>query len=224
MCSSDLIALFRAVRRLDPDVPLLLMTAFSSLETAVALVKEGAADYIAKPWNDERLVKTVENLLRIRRLELENTRLKLAAERERKLLAERYDLRGLVYESAEMRSLVSLAVHVAPSDAPVLITGPNGSGKEKIAELIQASSRRKDGPFVRVNAGGLPDELLEAELFGAEAGAFTGATKLRVGRFEAAHGGTVFLDEIGNLSLSGQAKLLRVLQTGEFEQIGRAHV
>ena len=214
------IALFRAVRRLDPDVPLLLMTAFSSLETAVALVKEGAADYIAKPWNDERLVKTVENLLRIRRLELENTRLKLAAERERKLLAERYDLRGLVYESAEMRSLVSLAVHVAPSDAAVLITGPNGSGKEKIAELIQASSRRKDDPFVRVNAGGLPDELLEAELFGAEAGAFTGATKLRVGRFEAAHGGTVFLDEIGNLSLSGQAKLLRVLQTGEFERLG----
>ena len=214
------IALFRAVRRLDPDVPLLLMTAFSSLETAVALVKEGAADYIAKPWNDERLVKTVENLLRIRRLELENTRLKLAADRERKLLAERYDLRGLVYESAEMRSLVSLAAHVAPSDAAVLITGPNGSGKEKIAELIQASSRRKDAPFVRVNAGGLPDELLEAELFGAEAGAFTGATKLRVGRFEAAHGGTVFLDEIGNLSLSGQAKLLRVLQTGEFERLG----
>jgi DNA-binding NtrC family response regulator len=214
------IALFRAVRRLDPDVPVLLMTAFSSLETAVALVKEGAADYIAKPWNDERLLKTVDNHLRIRRLELENTRLKLAADRERKLLAERYDLRGLVYESAEMRSLVSLAVHVAPSDAPVLITGPNGSGKEKIAELIQSSSRRKDGPFVRVNAGGLPDELLEAELFGAEAGAFTGATKLRVGRFEAAHGGTVFLDEIGNLSLSGQAKLLRVLQTGEFERLG----
>ena len=134
------IALFRAVRRLDPDVPLLLMTAFSSLETAVALVKEGAADYIAKPWNDERLVKTVENLLRIRRLELENTRLKLAAERERKLLAERYDLRGLVYESAEMRSLVSLAVHVAPSDAPVLADAGSVAGRRRAA-AAQADRR-----------------------------------------------------------------------------------
>ncbi len=214
------IALFRAIRRLDPDVPVLLMTAFSSLETAVALVKEGAADYIAKPWNDERLVKSVEGLLRIRRLEQENARLKLASDRARKALADRHELRGIVYQSTEMQALVSLAVHVAPSDAPVLITGPNGSGKEKIAEIIQACSRRKDGPFVRVNAGGLPDELLEAELFGAEAGAFTGATKLRVGRFEAAHGGTLFLDEIGNLSLMGQAKLLRVLQTGEFERLG----
>jgi DNA-binding NtrC family response regulator len=119
-----------------------------------------------------------------------------------------------------MQAVVSLAVHVAPSDAPVLVTGPNGSGKEKIAEIIQANSRRAAGPFVRVNAGDLPDELLEAELFGAEAGAFTGATKLRVGRFEAAHGGTLFLDEIGNLSLAGQAKLLRVLQTGELERLG----
>ena len=119
-----------------------------------------------------------------------------------------------------MHELVSLAVHVAPSDAPVLITGPNGSGKEKLAEIVQANSRRKDKPFVKVNAGGLPDELLEAELFGAEAGAFTGANKLRIGRFEAAHGGTLFLDEIGNLSLAGQAKLLRVLQTGEFERLG----
>ena len=102
----------------------------------------------------------------------------------------------------------------------MLITGPNGSGKEKLAEIVQANSRRKDKPFVKVNAGALPDELLEAELFGAEAGAFTGATKSRIGRFEAAHGGTLFLDEIGNLSLAGQAKLLRVLQTGEFERLG----
>jgi DNA-binding NtrC family response regulator len=101
-----------------------------------------------------------------------------------------------------------------------LITGPNGSGKEKLAEIVQANSRRKDKPFVKVNAGALPDDLLEAELFGAEAGAFTGANKSRVGRFEAAHGGTLFLDEIGNLSLAGQAKLLRVLQTGEFERLG----
>jgi DNA-binding NtrC family response regulator len=115
---------------------------------------------------------------------------------------------------------VSLAAHVAPSDAPILISGPNGSGKERLAELVQRSSRRADKPFVRVNAGGLPDQLLEAELFGAEAGAYTGATKLRVGRFEAAHGGTLFLDELGNLTLTGQMKLLRVLQTGEFQRLG----
>jgi DNA-binding NtrC family response regulator len=109
---------------------------------------------------------------------------------------------------------------VAKSDAAILITGPNGAGKEKIAEIVQANSRRRDQPFVTVNAGGLPDELLEAELFGAEAGAYTGAKTRREGRFESAHGGTLFLDELGNLSLKGQMKLLRVLQTGEFERLG----
>jgi transcriptional regulator with PAS, ATPase and Fis domain len=101
-----------------------------------------------------------------------------------------------------------------------LITGANGAGKEKLAEIVQTNSRRKGGPFVKVNAGGLPDSMLEAELFGAEVGAYTGANRMRVGRFEAAHGGTLFLDEIGNLSPAGQAKLLRVLQTGEFERLG----
>jgi DNA-binding NtrC family response regulator len=126
----------------------------------------------------------------------------------------------MIYASAQMQSVVSLAVTVAASDVPILITGANGAGKEKLAEIIQANSRRKDRAFVKVNAGALPDQLLEAELFGAEAGAFTGAAKLRIGRFEAAAGGTLFLDEIGNLSPSGQAKLLRVLQTGEFERLG----
>jgi DNA-binding NtrC family response regulator len=138
----------------------------------------------------------------------------------RRTLAARDDLRGLIYASAQMQNVVSLAATVAASDVPVLITGPNGAGKEKVAEIIQANSRRKDRPFIKVNAGALPDQLLEAELFGAEAGAFTGSTKLRVGRFEAAAGGTLFLDEIGNLSAQGQAKLLRVLQTGEFERLG----
>jgi DNA-binding NtrC family response regulator len=119
-----------------------------------------------------------------------------------------------------MHEVVALAVNVAASDAPVLITGPNGSGKEMLAEIVQANSRRGKRPFVKVNAGGLPAELLEAELFGAEAGAFTGATKLRIGRFEAADAGTLFLDEIGNLPLAGQARLLRVLQTGEYERLG----
>jgi DNA-binding NtrC family response regulator len=119
-----------------------------------------------------------------------------------------------------MQRLVDMAIQVAQSDIAALITGPNGAGKEKIAEIIQANSKRKDGPFIKVNVGALPSELLEAELFGAEAGAFTGAGKARIGRFEAADGGTLFLDEIGNLPLAGQVKLLRVLQTGEFERLG----
>ena len=214
------VALFRAIKKLDPDLPVVLLTAWSSLETAVSLVKEGASDYMAKPWDDDKLARVVKNLVQMRALQQENTRLNAQRTRLRKTLATRYDLRGLVYVSEAMHSLVNLACTIAGSDAPVLITGPNGSGKEKLAEIVQANSRRKDRPFVKVNAGALPDDLLEAELFGAEAGAFTGANKARIGRFEAAHGGTLFLDEIGNLSLAGQAKLLRVLQTGEFERLG----
>ena len=214
------IALFREIHELDPELPVILLTAWTSLENAVMLVKEGAADYLAKPWDDQKLVVSVQNLMSLRQARDENRRLKGQDERARQDIAKRFDLRGLVYKSRRMHDLVTLAVHVAPSDAPVLITGPNGSGKERLAEIVQASSRRADKPFVRVNAGGLPDQLLEAELFGAEAGAYTGATKLRIGRFEAAHGGTLFLDELGNLSLNGQMKLLRVLQTGEFQRLG----
>ncbi|MGC4067730.1 MAG: sigma-54 dependent transcriptional regulator [Polyangiaceae bacterium] len=119
-----------------------------------------------------------------------------------------------------MHEVVSLAVKVATSNVPVLVTGANGSGKEKVAEIVFANSRRKNKPFVRVNSGGLHDNLIDAELFGAEAGAFTGATKTRIGRFEEADGGTLFLDEIGNLSSNAQMKLLRVLQTGEFQRLG----
>jgi DNA-binding NtrC family response regulator len=214
------VALFQTIKKLDPDLPVLLMTAWTSLETAVALMKQGAADYFAKPWDDAKLVATVKNLLRLRDLAEENLRLRAQASRARRALERRGDLRGLIYASQAMHGVVSLAVSVAASDAPVMILGPNGSGKEKLAEIVQANSRRRDKPFVKVNAGGLPAELLEAELFGAEAGAFTGATKLRVGRFEAADGGTIFLDELGNLPLAGQAKLLRVLQTGEYERLG----
>jgi DNA-binding NtrC family response regulator len=217
------VALFRAIRELDPDLPVLLMSAWTSLETAVELVREGAADYFQKPWNDDKLLSTVKNLLRMRELAYENTRLRSRGARSRKDLASQHDLCGLVYASDVMHELVTLAVKIAPSDAPVLITGPNGAGKEMLAEIVRANSRRKDKPFVKVNAGGLPDQLLEAELFGAEAGAYTGSTKARIGRFEAAHGGTLFLDELGNLSASGQMKLLRVLQTGEFERLGSSH-
>jgi DNA-binding NtrC family response regulator len=213
-------SLFRRIRALDSDMPVLLMTAWTALETAVTLIKEGAADYIAKPWDDDKLVRTVRNLVSLRGLRQENTRLRAQGSRARRALAEKHDLCGVVYASPQMHDVVRLAVSIAPSDVPVLITGPNGSGKEKLAEIIQANSRRKDKPFVRVNVGALPESLFEAELFGAEAGAFTGAQKLRVGRFEAADGGTLFLDELGTLPLTAQAKLLRVLQTGEFERLG----
>jgi DNA-binding NtrC family response regulator len=212
--------LFHAIRALDPDLPVILITAWTSLESAVTLIKEGAADYIAKPWDDQKLVLSVQNLLSLRSARFEALRLSSRDSLAREELARRFDLRGLVYKSRAMHEAVSLAVHVAASDAAVLITGPNGSGKERLAEIVQANSRRKSQPFVSVNAGGLPDQLLEAELFGAEAGAYTGASKLRVGRFEAAHQGTLFLDELGNLSMTGQMKLLRVLQTGEFQRLG----
>ncbi|MEM7051295.1 MAG: sigma-54 dependent transcriptional regulator [Acidobacteriota bacterium] len=214
------IELFRQIREAQPGVPILLMTAWASLETAVELVREGAADYLQKPWNDEKLLATVENLLRMRRLELENEALRSELRQSRQDLAEDHDLRGLVYASEAMHRVVSLAVSVADSEAPVMITGASGSGKEKIAEIVQANSRRSDRPFVKVNVGALPEELLEAELFGAEAGAFTGSRSRRIGHFETADGGTLFLDEVDSLSLQGQVKLLRVLQSGEFQRLG----
>jgi DNA-binding NtrC family response regulator len=205
-------ALFRRLRQEDPNLPVLVLTAWTSLETAVQLVKEGASDYLAKPWDDKRLVSTVRSLLDVRSLATAPQTM------ERHRL--QGDLCGLVFESEAMRSVVSLALQVAKSDVPVLITGPNGAGKEKIAEIIHANSHRHGAPLVKVNAGALPDDLLESELFGAEAGAYTGAARLRIGRFETAHHGTLFLDEIGNLSAAGQMKLLRVLQSGEFERLG----
>jgi DNA-binding NtrC family response regulator len=214
------VRLFRSLREADPDLPILLITAWVSLETAVSLVKEGAADYMAKPWDDDKLVTTVRNLLEMRRLRTENRDLQQQGRRARQALAERYDLCGLVYESESMHRIVSLAVNVSGSDAPILLTGPSGAGKEKLAEIVQANSRRHDGPFIRVNVGALPEDLMEGELFGSEPGAYTGAKGVRAGRFEAADGGTLFLDEIDALPLSGQVKLLRVVQSGEYQRLG----
>jgi DNA-binding NtrC family response regulator len=212
-------ALFREIRRRHEDLPIILLTAWTHLETAIELVKAGAADYLAKPWDDARLLTTVRNLLDLRRARTESTRL-LAQRREaRATLAERFDLRGAVYESEAMHTLIATATQVAHADVPVLITGPNGAGKEVLADIIHANSSVRSGPYLKVNLGALPQELIEAELFGTEAGAFTGA-RARVGRFEAANGGTLFLDELGNLAPAGQAKLLRVLQTGELERLG----
>ncbi len=213
------VALFHEIRAKYPDVPIILLTAWTHLETAVELVKAGAADYIAKPWDDARLLTTVRNLLDLRKARAEARELRSQRHKARQALADQFDLRGIVYESDAMHTLVSTATQIAHADVPVLITGPNGAGKEVLADIVQANSSVRTKPYLKVNLGALPDELIEAELFGTETGAFTGA-RARVGRFEAADGGTVFLDELGNLSGSGQAKLLRVLQTGEFERLG----
>ncbi|GGP71231.1 sigma-54-dependent Fis family transcriptional regulator [Shewanella algicola] len=211
--------LFYALRQLQPNLPIILMTAWTQLETAVELVKAGAADYMGKPWDDAKLLTSVANLLSIYRLSQQNNQLS-RVHSDRMSAINGAELCGLVFASGAMQRCVDLALQVARSDVSVMITGPNGAGKDKIADILQANSPLKDKPFIKVNIGALPMDLLEAELFGAEAGAFTGANKTRMGRFEAADGGTLFLDEIGNLPLSGQVKLLRVLQTGEFERLG----
>ncbi len=212
--------LFKALRAARPDLPVILLTAWTHLESAVALVKAGAADYLAKPWDDAKLLATVENLLEL----AESSRALHSGRRERRrrheALAGRYRLDGLVFASDAMLRCLELACQVARSAAPVLITGPNGSGKERVAVIVHANSGLTGAPFVAVNCGALPGELIEAELFGSESGAFTGSTRAREGRFEAADGGTLFLDEIGNLPLAGQVKLLRVLETGRFERLG----
>ncbi|MBV8404081.1 MAG: sigma-54-dependent Fis family transcriptional regulator [Gammaproteobacteria bacterium] len=213
------IALFRQIRARFADIPLVLLTAWTHLETAVELVREGAADYIAKPWDDARLLTSVRNLIDLRAARAEAAELRGARREARAALAARFDLCGIVYESELMHTLVAMATQVARAEVPVLITGPNGVGKEVLADIVQRNSERAAQPYFKVNLGALPDELLEAELFGTEAGAFTGA-RARSGRFEAADGGTLFLDELGTLSAGGQAKLLRVLQTGEFERLG----
>jgi len=214
------VALFRAIRERHPDLPVILLTAWTHLETAVELVKAGAADYLAKPWDDNKLLATVENLLELSESTREASRSRHERRQRRRQLETSYQLDGLVFASDAMARTLELACRVARSDVPILITGPNGAGKERIAAIVHANSAVRRGPFVAVNCGALPGELIEAELFGADVGAYTGANKAREGRFELADGGTLFLDEIGNLPLSGQVKLLRVLETGQYERLG----
>ena len=211
--------LFYSLRSLNAHLPIILITAWTELETAIELVKAGAADYLAKPWDDNKLVTCVANLIELGKAKQDNA-VYSRQQTERQSSHEEANLAGLIYASTAMERVVDMALQLAKSDVSVLITGPNGSGKERIAEIVQLNSALAEQPFVKVNAGALPSELIEAELFGAEAGAYTGANKQRIGRFEAADGGTLFLDEIGNLPPSGQMKLLRVLQTGEFERLG----
>ncbi|MEP6504767.1 MAG: sigma-54 dependent transcriptional regulator [Betaproteobacteria bacterium] len=214
------VALFRAIRARHVDVPVVLLTAWTRLESAVELVKAGAADYLAKPWDDAKLLATVENLLELAEAGDEVRRVRTERRARKDALAARYALGDLVFEADATLRTLELACQVARSDVPVLVTGPNGSGKERIAAIVHANSAARRGPFVAVNCGALPGDLIEAELFGAESGAYTGANKAREGRFDAADGGTLFLDEIGNLPLGGQMKLLRVLDTGGFQRLG----
>jgi DNA-binding NtrC family response regulator len=212
--------LFRALRERQADLPVILLTAWTHLESAVQLVKAGAADYIGKPWDNDKLLATVENLLELGEATRERARIQHEQRERRERLAAKFDLCGMIVASDPLERVVELACRVARAQVPVLITGPNGSGKDRIAQIIHANSAVSRGPFVAVNCGAMPSELIEAELFGAEAGAYTGATRTRSGRFEQADGGTLFLDEIGNLPLAGQMKLLRVLETGQFEMLG----
>ena len=214
------VALFKQIRQHYPDLPVILLTAWTHLDAAVSLIKHGAADYLAKPWDDNKLLATSLNLLELGQTQHELGRRVQRERKQKHTLESNYDLCGLVWNDASTERLLSLACQIAKADVPVLITGPNGAGKERIAEIIQKNSSVKNGPFVTLNCGALPSELIEAELFGADAGAYTGATKAREGKFAAADGGTLFLDEIGNLPPAGQMKLLRVLETGRFERLG----
>ena len=216
------VALFYSLRQLNANLPIILITAWTELEQAIELVKAGAADYVAKPWDDSKLLTNIANLIALGKAKTDAEQLQRHKTAQVSAQTAAQSI-GLIYASAAMQRIVDMTIQIAKSDVAVLISGPNGTGKEKIAELIQAQSSLAAQPFVKVNAGALPKELIEAELFGAEAGAYTNAKKTRIGRFEAADGGTLFLDEIGNLSLDGQTKLLRVLQTGEFERLGSTH-
>ncbi|WP_402720004.1 sigma-54-dependent transcriptional regulator [Janthinobacterium rivuli] len=213
-------ALFHAIRARYPDLPVILLTAWTQLDAAVDLIKSGAADYLAKPWDDRRLIASVQNLLELGQANRALRQRVVAEQRQRHALEHDFDLRGMVWQDPATERVVHLACQVARADVPVLISGPNGSGKERIAAIVQANSQVAGGPFVVLNCGAVPVELIEAELFGAEAGAYTGITRARDGKFDAADGGTLFLDEIGNLPLAGQMKLLRVLETGRFERLG----
>ncbi len=201
----DGIELLRRLKVLKPEVPVILITAWASIPLAVEGIKAGAADFIAKPWDNRDLLAKITALL--------------PSQNDDK----RFDRSGIIGENAALTDMLGVAERVAPTDAAVLITGENGTGKELIAEAIHRNSLRRDRPFVKVNLGGISRTLFESELFGHRKGAFTGAVSDREGRFQIADGGTIVLDEIGELDQECQVKLLRVLQDKSFEPLGDSH-
>ncbi|MDH3879647.1 MAG: sigma-54 dependent transcriptional regulator [Desulfobacterales bacterium] len=202
-----------AIKALNPIVDVVLMTAYGTIETAVEAMKTGAFDYLNKPIDLDELELLLTKIQKHRYLVSENERL-------REQLAERYQLHNLIYQSHEMAEVASTAVRIAPTRTTVLISGESGTGKEVLAKAIHYASPRKDRPMVAVNCAALSHTLLESELFGHEKGSFTGADRQHIGRFEQAHKGSLFLDEVGDIPLATQVKLLRVLQERTIERVG----
>jgi two-component system NtrC family response regulator len=203
----------REIRKLYPDLPVIMMTAYGTVETAVASMKEGALDYITKPIDLDELLLMLQKVVERSNLIKENKELKAQ-------LQDRYEFTNIVYGSPKMEEVMGLVARVAPSQTMILIRGESGTGKELIANAIHYASPRSPKPWVKVSCAAIPETLLESELFGHEKGAFTGATQRRIGRFEEADGGSIFLDEIGDLSPSTQVKMLRILQNKEFQRLG----
>ena len=205
--------LLKHIKERAPETVVLMVTAFSTTEEAVEAMKQGAYDYITKPFRNEEIRLIVKNALERRELRQENLALK-------EELGKRYSFEGLVGKSRPMQDVITLIRKVAPTPAKILITGESGTGKELVARAIHYQSERRGQPFVPINCGAIPENLLESELFGHEKGAFTGAIRQKPGLFETAAGGTIFLDEIGELPQLMQVKLLRVLQENEFRRVG----
>lgn len=211
--------LLTRIRDLDPSLPVIVMTAWSSVDGAVEAMRKGARDYIEKPWDNARLLATLRTQVELARALRRSRQL----EGESRLLR-REGLPELIAESAAMKPVLRLLERIGPSDTNVLITGDHGTGKEVVARWLHAFSSRASKPLITVNAGAIAENLFESELFGHVKGAFTDARSDRVGSFELADGGTLFLDEIGTMPPAHQAKLLRVLQTGEFQKVGSSRV
>jgi two-component system response regulator HydG len=201
------------IKALNPAIPVIIMTAYSSVETAVKALKQGAHDYLTKPLDFDKLRLTIERAMEHTRLKEENRLL-------RQTLGQQFDSQNIIGKSPAMLKLLETVSQVAPSEATVLISGESGTGKELIAGAIHFNSLRKDGPFVKINCAAITETLLESELFGHEKGAFTGADRRKEGRFSQAHGGTLLLDEVSEMSLMMQVKLLRALQEREFNRVG----
>ena len=210
MPKMDGVEVLEATKKIKPDIPIVMISGHGDLDTAVNTMRLGAFDYISKPPDLNRLLNTVRNALDRKNLVTENTRLK-------KKVSKKYEMVG---ESEAIEDIKGIIEKVAPTEARVLITGANGTGKELVAHWLHEKSERAKGPLVEVNCAAIPSELIESELFGHVKGAFTSAVKDRAGKFEAANKGTIFLDEIGDMSLSAQAKVLRALQENKVSRVG----